>query len=114
MPRTPRNKENKKVKIIEEVKEPEPEPAPAPAPAPEIEPEPEPVAEHRNCLMHEKQSFSSHQAEQDPSTDEELEIPKKRTKQRSEKQLEQLRLAREKSLLNKEMRRKKKRRRTKN
>ncbi len=57
MPRTPRNKENKKVKIIEEVKEPEP--------APEIEPEPE----------------------QHPSTDEELEIPKKRTKQRSEKQL---------------------------
>ena len=46
--------------------------------------------------------------EQHPSTDEELEIPKKRTKQRSEKQLEQLRLAREKSLLNKEMRRKQK------
>jgi hypothetical protein len=84
MPRTPRNKENKKVKIIEEVKEPEP------APAPEIEPEPEP------------------EPEQHPSTDEELEIPKKRTKQRSEKQLEQLRLAREKSLLNKEIRRKQK------
>ncbi len=46
--------------------------------------------------------------DQHPSTDEELEIPKKRTKQRSEKQLEQLRLAREKSLLNKEIRRKQK------
>ena len=94
MPRTPRKKEIKKVEIIEDVKE------------------PEPVAEHRNCLMHEKQSFSSHQPEpivdQHPSTDEELEIPKKRTKQRSEKQLEQLRLAREKSLLNKEIRRKQK------
>ena len=88
MPRTPRNKENKKVKIIEEVKEPEPEQAPAPAPETETESAPAP--------------------EQHPSTDEELEIPKKRIKQRSEKQLEQLRLAREKSLLNKEMRRKKK------
>ncbi len=55
---------------------------------PEPEPEPEP--------------------EQHPSTDEELEIPKKRPKQRSEKQLEQLRLAREKALLNKEAIRKQK------
>ena len=78
MSRTPRKKEIKKVEIIGEVKEPEPEP--------ELEEEPEP--------------------EQHPSTDEELEIPKKRPKQRSDKQLEQLRLAREKALLNKEAKRK--------
>ena len=81
MPRTPRKKEIKKVEIIEDVKEPELEP--------EIE---EPEVE----------------TEQHPSTDEELEIPKKRPKQRSEKQLEQLRLAREKSLLKKEIKRKQK------
>ena len=68
MSRTPRKKEIKKVEIIEDVKEPEPE-------------EPEEESE----------------TEQHPSTDEELEIPKKRPKQRSEKQLEQLRLAREKA-----------------
>ena len=88
MPRTPRKKEIKKVEIIEDEKEPD--------------------AEHRIRLMHEKQSLSSHQPEQHPSTDEELEIPKKRPKQRSEKQLEQLRLAREKALLNKEAKRKQK------
>ena len=115
MPRTPRKKENKKPVIIEDVKE--------------------PVAEQRNCLMHEKQSFSSHQPEQEPeeteqappkddhkndayyyskdktpepSSDEELQIPKKRPKQRTEKQIEQLKLAREKSLQNKELRRKQK------
>ena len=82
MPRTPRKKEIKKVEIIEDVKEPEPEP--------EVETEEEP------------------EPEQHPSTDEELEIPKKRPKQRSDKQLEQLRLAREKALLNKETKRKQK------
>ena len=110
MSSTPRKKQNKKPVIIEDVKE--------------------PVAEQRNGLMHEKQSFSSHQPEPEPepeterapelepepmterasSTDEEieLEIPKKRPKQRSEKQLEQLRLAREKALRNKEAKRKQK------
>ena len=101
MPRTPRNKENKKVKIIEEVKEPEPvaepetetEQAPkddvkndayyyskdkTPDAEPIVDQHPSPVAEHRNCLMHEKQSFSSHQPEQEQ--DIELEIPKKKTK----------------------------------
>ena len=104
MPRTPRKKENKEPVIIEDVKEPETEVETEQAP------EPEPVAERRNCLMNEKQSFSSHQPEQHPSTDEdiELEIPKKRPKQRSEKQLEQLKLAREKALLNKETKRKQK------
>ena len=114
MPRTPRKKETKNPVIIEEVKE----------------PDTEPVAEHRNCLMHEKQSFSSHQPEDATETEQapkndayyynkdktpepedeqiELEIPKKRPKQRTEKQLEQLRIAREKSLANKELRRKQK------
>ena len=102
MPRTPRKKENKEPVIIEDVKE------------PEQEPEVEPDAEHRIRLMHEKHSFSSHQPEQEtrPSQDAEetieLEIPKKRPKQRTEKQLEQLRIAREKSLANKELRRKQK------
>ena len=50
MPRTPRKKETKNAIINEEVKQ----------------PDPEPVAEHRNCLMHEKQSFSSHQPEPEP------------------------------------------------
>ena len=86
MPRTPRKKENKKVDIIEPVKEPEQE----------IE-EPE-----------EQQDEPEIETEQHPSTDEEIEIPKKRPKQRSEKQLEQLRLAREKALLNKEAKRKQK------
>ena len=86
MPRTPRKKENKKVEIIEPVKEPEQE----------IE-EPE-----------EQQDEPEIETEQHPSTDEEIEIPKKRPKQRSEKQLEQLRLAREKSLKNKEIKRKQK------
>ena len=118
MPRTPRKKENKKVEIIEPVKEPEVETEQEPpiddhkndAYYYSKDKTPEPVAEHRNCLMHEKQSFSSHQPEpeQHPSTDEEIEIPKKRPKQRSEKQLEQLRLAREKSLRNKEIKRKQK------
>ena len=108
MPRTPLKKETKNPIINEEVKKPEPEPEP------EIETETEqaPVAEHRNCLMHEKQGFSSHQPEPilHPTTDEdiELEIPKKRPKARTEKQLEQLKKAREKSLANKEMRRKQK------
>jgi hypothetical protein len=86
MPRTPRKKEIKKVEIIEDVKEPEPEPEEPDEPEPEVE------------------------TEQHPSTDEdiELEIPKKRPKPRTEKQLEQLRLAREKSLLNKEAKRKQK------
>ena len=121
MPRTPRKKENKKVEIIEDVKEPEPEVETEQAPKDDAKndayyysKDKTPDAEHRNGLMHEKQSFSSHQpepvAEQHPSTDEdiELEIPKKRPKQRSEKQLEQLRLAREKALLNKETKRKQK------
>ena len=89
MPRTPRKKEIKNLIINEEVKEPEPQ---QPEPIEEIEPVKD--------------------AEQDaePVEDEkiELEIPKKRPRQRTEKQLEQLRIAREKSLANKELRRKQK------
>lgn len=112
MPRTPRKKEIKNPVINEEVKE----------------TSPEPDAEHRIRLMHEKQSFSSHQpvAEPEQETEQEqetgpsqdaeavadekieLDIPKKRPRQRTEKQLEQLRIAREKSLANKELRRKQK------
>ena len=79
MPRTPRKKENKKPVIIEDVKEPEPEP--------EVETEqaPAPIEDANEKI--------------------ELEIPKKRPRQRSDKQLEQLKLAREKALLNKETRR---------
>ena len=86
MSRTPRKKENKKVIIIEDVKEPESEwESSTEDPkndayyySKDKTPEPEPA-----------------ETEQHPSTDEEIEIPKKKPKQRSEKQLEQLRLARE-------------------
>ena len=61
MPRNPRKKENKKVEIIEDVKEPEPEPE-------ETETEQAPAPE------------------QDEEQDIELVMPKKRPKQRSEKQ----------------------------
>ena len=87
MPRTPRKKENKKVEIIEDVKEPEPELEPQ-----ETETEQAPAPEQ----------------EEDQDEHIELVIPKKRPNQRTEKQLEQLRLAREKALLNKEAKRKQK------
>ena len=83
MPRTPRKKENKKPVIIEDVKEPEPEP---------------------------EQEEQETETEQAPQQDEdeyiELVMPKKRPKQRTEKQLEQLKQAREKALFNKEAKRK--------
>ena len=89
MPRTPRKKETKNPIINEEVKEPEPQ-------------QPEPIVEIEQVK----------DAEQDAEAvaDEkiELDIPKKRPRQRTEKQLEQLRIAREKSLANKELRRKQK------
>ena len=96
MPRTPRKKEIKKVEIIEDVKEPEPE---------EEEAETEQVPTN-DAYYYSKDKTP--EPEQHPSSDEELQIPKKRPKQRTEKQLEQLRLAREKSLANKELRRKQK------
>ena len=97
MPRTPRKKENKEPVIIEEVKEPDPEP--------EVETEQAPKDDAKNDAYYYNKDKTP-----EPSTNEdiELEIPKKRPKQRSEKQLKQLRLAREKSLANKEMRRKQK------
>jgi hypothetical protein len=101
MPRTPRKKENKKVEIIEPVKEPEIE----------TETEQAPKDDAKNdAYYYNKDKTPEPVVEQHPSTDEdiELEIPKKRPKARTEKQLEQLRLAREKSLANKEMRRKQK------
>ena len=119
MPRTPRKKENKKLEIIEDVKEPEPEQEQETeteqAPSNDAyyyskDKTPEPVAEQRNRLMHEKQDFSSHQPEQEEVQDEHIELvmPKKRPKQRTEKQLEQLKQAREKALQNKEAKRKQK------
>jgi len=100
MPRTPRKKENKKVEIIEPVKEPEPDEDTDTEQAP-------PVDDHKNDAYYYSKDKTP-EPEQHPSTDEEIEIPKKRPKQRSEKQLEQLRLAREKSLKNKEIKRKQK------
>jgi chromatin assembly factor 1 subunit A len=97
MPRTPRKKEIKKVEIIEDVKEPEPEP----------ETEQAPKDDAKNDAYYYSKDKTP-EPEQHPSTDEELEIPKKRPKQRSEKQLEQLKLARETALLNKETKRKQK------
>ena len=70
------------------------------------EPEPEetdteqapPVDDHKNdAYYYSKDKTPEPEPEQHPSTDEEIEIPKKRPKQRPEKQFEQLRLAREKS-----------------
>ena len=99
MPRTPRKKENKKVEIIEPVKEPEIETDTEQAPTDDAK---------NDAYYYSKDKTPEPVVEQHPSTDEELEIPKKRPKQRSEKQLEQLRLAREKALLNKEAKRKQK------
>ena len=92
MPRIQKKKENKKPVIVEEVE-------------PELEQETETEQAPKDDVKNDAYYYSQ---DKTPSTDEELEIPKKRTKQRSEKQLEQLRLAREKSMLNKEMRRKQK------
>ena len=80
MPRNPRKKENKKVEIIEDVKEPEPEP--------------------------EQETETEQAPQQDEDEYIELVMPKKRPKQWTEKQLEQLKQAREKALLNKEAKRK--------
>ena len=90
MPRIQKKKENKKPVIIEDVEpELEQETETEQAPKDDVkndapDPEPEPVAEHRNCLMHEKQSFSSHQPVEE---EEEIELvmPKKRTKQNKER-----------------------------
>ena len=86
MPRTPRKKENKIPVIIEDVKEPEPEPEEETETEQAPQQEPEPEQEEDEYI--------------------ELVMPKKRPKQRTEKQLEQLKLAREKALLNKEAKRK--------
>ena len=95
MPRTPRKKETKNPVIIEDVKETNPEPVN------EAETE---QAPSNDAFYYNKDKTP----EQEEDQDIELEIPKKRPKQRTEKQLEQLRLAREKALLNKEAKRKQK------
>ena len=101
MPRTQKKKEIKKVVLIEDVE-------------PELETETEqaPKDDVKNDAYYyskDKTPDAEPIVDQHPSTDEELEIPKKRPKkQRTEKQLEQLRLAREKALLNKELKRKQK------
>ena len=101
MPRTPRKKEAKNAIINEEVKQPDPEPEQAP-----------PTDQKNDAYYYSKDKTpeAEPEPEQHPSSDEDiqLEIPKKRPKARTEKQLEQLRLAREKSLANKELRRKQK------
>ena len=95
MPRTPRKKENKIPVIIEDVKEPEPEEE-------ETETEQAPKDDNKNDAYY----YSKDKTPEPSDEDIELEIPKKRPKQRTEKQLEQLKLAREKALLNKEAKRK--------
>ena len=101
MPRTPRKKENKKLEIIEDVKEPEPEQ--------EQETETE-QAPKNDADYYSKDKTPELEPEPEQEEDEHIELimPKKRPKQRTEKQLEQLRLAREKALLNKEAKRKQK------
>ena len=99
MPRTPRKKENKKPVIIEDVKEPEPEQ------------EPEEETETEQAPSNDAYYYSKDKTpEQEEDQDEHIELvmPKKRPKQRTEKQIEQLKLAREKALLNKEAKRKQK------
>jgi hypothetical protein len=89
MPRTQKKKEIKKVELIEDV-----------------EPEPEQETETEQAPRDDVKDVKT--PEPEPEPDIELVMPKKRTKQRTYKQLEQLRLAREKAMLNKEMRRKQK------
>ena len=89
MPRSQKKKEIKKVELIEDV-----------------EPEPEQETETEQAPKDDVKDVKT--PEQEPEPDIELVMPKKRTKQRTDKQLEQLRLAREKAMLNKELRRKQK------
>ena len=94
MPRTPRKKETKNPVIIEEVKEPDAEP--------------EDATETEQAPKNDAYYYNKDKTPEPEDEQIELEIPKKRPKQRTEKQLEQLRIAREKSLANKELRRKQK------
>jgi hypothetical protein len=95
MPRTPGKKENKKVEIIEDVKE--------------QEPEPEDETETEQAPSNDAYYYSKDKTpEAEPDDHMELVMPKKRPKQRTEKQLEQLKQAREKALQNKEAKRKQK------
>ena len=91
MPRTQKKKEIKKVELIEDV-----------------EPEPEQETETEQAPRDDVKDVKTPEPIAEPEPDIELVMPKKRTKQRTDKQLEQLRLAREKAMLNKELRRKQK------